>query len=425
MLEWEEYFEPHILQRGRNYARNGAVQHIKKQGDTIDAVVAGSEHYKVKLQYDGHVVYESNCSCPYAAGGNYCKHMAAVLYEAEETDEELLNTNEEENLFQCESKAISIKELISMADRNALETLLFELSCSDERIESRIRVSLAGVSGTIELKELKNEIDAIFFTYSDRGKFIDYHAAMGFADDLATYLENEIIHLFDNGAYYDAFELLVYAYVKLGNWDIDDDGEISMISNLCYEIWQKAARNCSDPERELMKAWFLEHSEDGTVIDYMQEMLQEFLRYELATKEELEDEIKGLDALIEESKGSNKCKSLFTYYYGYSIEAIEFRIILMKRLGADEEEVDAFRKKHMCFQSVREYYVQKARAAGNIEEEIKLLNESKKLDTESDYLRHAYSERLIALYHMKNDTVREKAEHVSLYFLPRVTKRIR
>ena len=61
MLEWEEYFEPHILQRGRNYARNGAVQHIKKQGDTIEAVVAGSEYYKVKLQYDGHVIYESYC----------------------------------------------------------------------------------------------------------------------------------------------------------------------------------------------------------------------------------------------------------------------------------------------------------------------------------------------------------------------------
>lgn len=24
------------------------------------------------------------CTCPYAAEGNYCKHMAAVLYEIEE-----------------------------------------------------------------------------------------------------------------------------------------------------------------------------------------------------------------------------------------------------------------------------------------------------------------------------------------------------
>ena len=43
MFEWEEYFEPHILERGRNYARRGAVQHINKQGDIIEAVVAGSE----------------------------------------------------------------------------------------------------------------------------------------------------------------------------------------------------------------------------------------------------------------------------------------------------------------------------------------------------------------------------------------------
>ena len=47
MYEGEEYFELHILEQGRNYARKGAVRFIKKQGDTIEAVVEGSEYYKV------------------------------------------------------------------------------------------------------------------------------------------------------------------------------------------------------------------------------------------------------------------------------------------------------------------------------------------------------------------------------------------
>ena len=83
MYEWEEYFEPHILERGRSYARKGAVQFINKQGDTIEAVVEGSEYYKVKIRFEGNLIYESYCSCAYAAGGNYCKHMAAVLCEAD------------------------------------------------------------------------------------------------------------------------------------------------------------------------------------------------------------------------------------------------------------------------------------------------------------------------------------------------------
>ena len=410
MLEWEDYFEPHILERGRNYARKGAVQHIRKQGDVIEAVVAGSEYYKVRLQYDGHFLSEHYCSCPYAADGSFCKHMAAVLYETDANNEEDFVQNEESYAFCTDNVGISIAELISKAERSQLEEILYELAVSDEKIESRIRVRLAGMSEMPDLSELKKEIDSIFYAYSDRGNFINYYNAREFESDLITYLENETNRLFDDEEFYTAFELSLYAYVKLGNWDIDDDGEIATIASCCYKIWQKAAWNCSDSERALIKEWFLEHSEDGTVIDYMEDVLQDFLRYELATKEELEEEIRLLDGLIEESKGSNKCKSVYTSFYGYSIEAIELRMILMRRLGADEQEVDDFRRKYMCFRSVRNYYIQKAQSEGNSEEEIRLLKESKILDEESSFLVHSYSERLIELYHSNKDFVKEKTE---------------
>ena len=49
MYEWENYFEPHILERGWQYARSGAVQHIIRKKDVIEAVVEGTEYYKVKI----------------------------------------------------------------------------------------------------------------------------------------------------------------------------------------------------------------------------------------------------------------------------------------------------------------------------------------------------------------------------------------
>ena len=73
MYEWEDYFEPHILERGWRYAKSGAVQHITRKKDVIEAVVEGSEYYKVKINYDGHYVLNAYCSCPYAADGNYSK----------------------------------------------------------------------------------------------------------------------------------------------------------------------------------------------------------------------------------------------------------------------------------------------------------------------------------------------------------------
>ena len=412
MYEWEDYFEPHILERGWRYAKSGAVQHITRKKDVIEAVVEGSEYYKVKINYDGHYVLNAYCSCPYAADGNYCKHMAAVLYEIDndgKDDYEFGETDYEEVVSDGDTP-ISIDELISKADRSLLERILMNLAAGDEQTESRIRVMLAGVSDSADIEELEREIDNIFYAYSDRGGYINYHSAMDFCDDLISYLESKSNQLFDNDQYYDAFELAKYAYIELGNCDIDDDGEIAMISDICYKIWQRAVSDASDVERVLIKNWFVEHSDDGTVVDYMEDTLQDFLRYELASKDELKEEIEHLDKLIEESGESGKCNSVFSSHYGYAIEAIELRMILMKRLGASEEEIDRYRRKHMNFQSIRKYYVNKAQEEGDVEEEIRLLKQGKKLDLESAYLVHSYSQRLIELYHEKKDYQQEKAE---------------
>ena len=428
MLEWEESFEPHILERGRNYARRGAVAQISKKGDMIEAVVAGSEYYKVSLHYDGHNIRDCYCSCPYAAGSSYCKHMAAVLYEVDaraENEKKPADSSAENeqnpagSSYNCfdGSDAKSVEELIAEADRDQLARILLDLAESDEKIESHIRAALAGLSPATNISELESAIDSIFSAHSGRGNFIDYYGASDFADNLILYLDNTTARMFDEGDYYSAFEISKYAYVKLGNYDIDDDGQISMISDCCYKIWQTVVNNCSAYEKAQIREWFTEHSEDGTVVDYMENMLQEFLKYELATREELQQIMSHLDELIEQSRGSNKCKSVFSVFYGYNIEAIELRMILMRRIGAKEAEIDDFRRQYICFQSVRKYFIEKAREEGDIEEEIRLLNESRILDADSKYLVHLYTARLIELYHDRNDFASEKKERKKDFLL--------
>lgn len=76
--EWGRKFQSHILSRGWNYAMDGMVSGIKRDGDTITAVVEGTEYYRVEIDYDGQVVQEAYCSCPYAAEGNWCKHKLMI-----------------------------------------------------------------------------------------------------------------------------------------------------------------------------------------------------------------------------------------------------------------------------------------------------------------------------------------------------------
>jgi hypothetical protein len=411
MLEWKDYFEPHILARGRDYYRQGAVRNFVRKEDSIEAVVEGTEYYKVKIGFSGSMVSGAFCSCPYAEGGYWCKHMAAVLYKAEAQE----GKADPGVLFEdadtvSDGNMIPVEELIKNADRGQLEELLIELASMDEESEHRIRAMLSGEGLPEDIGDLKREADSIFHSHFGRGSYIDYYNRDDFCDELMGFLEDTAGALMSESQFMEAFELSTYVFVKLGNTDIDDDGQIQMISDLCYGIWQDIISACSDSQRKQIRRWFEEHANDGTVVDYMKDDLKDFLEYELASRQELLAKIEGLDKIIKESGSSSECGSVFSSHYGYRIEAIELRIILMKKIGSTEEEIDDFRRKHIHFRSVREYFMKKAREEGNTQEEIRLLNQSREQDADSPALVHLYTKRLIEIYQGLGDLDNEKAE---------------
>ena len=77
---FEQAVEPTIVQRGRMYFRSGSVIKCTDDDGEVNAVVQGSEQYKVSMVVDDDgVVHEHRCSCPYY-WGEFCKHEVAVLY---------------------------------------------------------------------------------------------------------------------------------------------------------------------------------------------------------------------------------------------------------------------------------------------------------------------------------------------------------
>ena len=405
MLNWKHLFRSHILERGREYANYGAVTDLVKTDDSISAVVHGSEYYKVRIRYSGTEITDGYCSCPYASKGEWCKHMAAVLYKIDSqsvSDEGLASSD-------TTTEQQSIGDIIMSADRKELEALLLELAARDDRTESFIRSNLSKGKSS-DVKQIEKEIDGIFHAYSDRSGYIDYYSAMSFESDLNSLLRNRIRALIDNDEYREAFDASIYAYTKLGNWDLDDDGEIASISSTCYELWQDIVTNCEPQERDYIKDWFEEHSDDGTVVDYMEDTLQDFLEYELASEDELREIIGDLESKVENSNGQIKCQTVYTSYYGYNIEAIELRNILVKRLGATDNEIEEYMRRYMSFRSVRDHFIKKARGNGDVTEEIRLLKLGKEYEKDSEYTLHSYSKRLIELYALNKDRKSEKQE---------------
>lgn len=100
-MNWKKLFATHILERGYDYYLENLVENIDISEDIIRADVIGSEDYEVEISINNGEVADMYCSCPYALDGRNCKHMAAVLYEWSEGEEEEETFNEvNTDLFQ-------------------------------------------------------------------------------------------------------------------------------------------------------------------------------------------------------------------------------------------------------------------------------------------------------------------------------------
>lgn len=104
-----------IFARGRDYVDGGMVQQLVMRGDTLHAVVEGSQYepYQVTIHFIGNEIGAANCTCPYDWSG-WCKHIVAVL----------LAAREEPQLV--EERAV-IKDLLEGLNRDQLSALLDEL----------------------------------------------------------------------------------------------------------------------------------------------------------------------------------------------------------------------------------------------------------------------------------------------------------
>lgn len=163
-------------------------------------------------------------------------------------------------------------------------------------------------------------------------------------------------------------------------------------------FWKKIIEKCSDDERNQIKAWFEQHMHDGTVIDYMEDVLEEFVENEFCDEESLAQDLQWIDERIEQCGNATKCASTYSIIGGYK-EDVLLRIELMEKHGATKNEISEYQKTHWNFTVIRNQAFRTAIESGKLDQAIAILEESKKLDEGDEYLLHTYSQNLIALYH--------------------------
>lgn len=399
MSNWKDLFQEHILARGEAYYFEGAVLELHKTEHGYHAVVEGTEDYEVDIEMEGERVCEMYCSCPYAENGNNCKHMAAVLFEIEEQ-------NEEDILAEgtCpDDQEKEVEEIIERISEEELRSFVKGIAAQDSEIRNILMTRYAVKIDEKQMERLKQGVDQLVWEYGDRSGYIDYRNALDFCWALENYLEDKVDTLIERKCYGQAFALTNYVFQTIGNIDIDDsDGGTSQVANVCYDKWKKILENCSEEEKNEMFSWFMSHLSCDYVVDYMEDYMEDFLTHEFQNREMLEKMLKDLDERIEMQTSSTDCGSTWSARYGYENNIIK-RLERMERLGFSAEEIREYRRQHWRFSVVRELEIQENLNNGNLDEAIRILQESKILDKEYPGLIARYSEQLISIYETQPD----------------------
>ena len=233
---WKNLFRKTILDRGYGYYLEGAVEDISREDDVISATVSGTELYEVEIFLDHDEVYDMDCDCPYAEDGNYCKHMAAVLYELEDTD-----TTEKSSFNE------SIADIVNAADEAAVRSFLVDILENDEKLKQRFLLLTDKPKASLE--HYKKLIDSTIYDHEDNWGFIDYEEASDFYEDMEAF-NDDIRIMIDNGQYRDAFQLSLYICQEVADIDSDDDGEMTMIMDDYSSFWAEIAEKMPPQDKD-------------------------------------------------------------------------------------------------------------------------------------------------------------------------------
>lgn len=395
-MNWQKLFASHILERGYDYYCDGAVENIEIGRDDLRADVVGTEDYEVEISLNDGKVTDMYCSCPFAAGGNNCKHMAAVLYEwtadimdedePEDTDNEDMDDDadaESMDLFEpavtvCDykKKSAAVEKLVTSAERDIVQAFLVSVLAEDKKLLLRFRNMVNKCATKEDVEDYFEQIDEIADRYLGRDHFINYYQAYDFMLELEEIIDKDVRRMIDNGSHISAFHVMNHIFVLLGNVDMDDSGgETSMLAEQIYQLWLELLTKVNAQDKRKMFIWFTTHM-DGSVIDYLEEYIEQIIMEEFKEPEYEQDKLSFMEEMIEKAE---KKDSGWSRDYAVGKWTVTYLKTLEEK-NAPEDQLEEICKKYWNNSGVRRYYIDRYFEKKEYDRVLQVLDESIELD---------------------------------------------
>lgn len=361
MKPWKDWFQPHILERGRVYFEEGRVSELERTEDGYAAIVEGTEEYEVEILLEGDSAEDMLCDCPYAEDGNTCKHMAAVLFA-------IAAAGPSEKKAPTKKERLTPASLVEKIPDSQIRPLLTELISADEKLYRALLLRYGEVTLDECMKTLKKERASIGNQYADRHGYIDYRNADDFEYDMADFIQRQTQTLLGRGEPLLALRAGMDALREFAGYEAEE--------------------GC------------------GYVDGAMDAMLTDIL---CACKEDAVSEVFGLLLNCAESVGEHwevkefAERAVFSRFSGDTfdekkLEWVDRQIADFAKLSLSKDEMDAFLARHTNYSDIRKLRIRQTLDDGKTDEAIRLLKEGKSADRDKFGLLAEYSEWLMDLY---------------------------
>lgn len=389
MGSWKNWFQPHILERGRTYFDEGRVSDLERTEDGYTATVEGTEEYEVEMLLDGDSVEDMICDCPYAEDGNACKHMAAVLFAVAAAEPS-------KKKAPAKKERLTPASLVEKIPDSQLRPLLTELISADEKLYRALLLRYGETSLDECMKTLKKELASIGRQYAGRDGAIDYYHAGEFSEAIADHIQRQTETLLARNEPLLAFQAGMDALRKYSDYSIDDsNGDYALITdvmdNMCADILAATDETIAEKIFDILADCVKSGQEDWFVQDFASQMVFSHFAGKYFDEKKL--------ALVDEQIAALTSSGKKDYSSKYEMEELlTRRFDLMKRLSLPKEELDAFLEQYTNYSDIRKLCVQQALDEGKTDEAIRLLEEGKAADRDKRGLVAGYSEWLMDLY---------------------------
>ena len=386
MKSWKDWFQPHILERGRAYFDEGRVSELERTEDGYTAIVEGTEEYEVEILLEGDSVEDMLCDCPYAEDGTACKHMAAVLFavSAAEPPKKKVSAKKER---------LTPAGLVEKIPDGQIRPLLTELISADEKLYRALLLQYGETTPDECMKTLKEELASIGDQYADRHGYINYRDAYDFECDAADFIQRQTQTLLGRGKPLLAFRAGMDALREFASYEAEeecgyvDEAMDAMLTDILGACKEDAA---SEVFNLLLKCAG-STGEHWRVQEFAEQAVFSCFSGEVFDKKKLE--------LVDRQIANLETSGKQGYSGEYEMERLLMRRFdLMKKLSWPKEELDAFLARYTNYSDIRKLCIRQAFDDGKTDEAIRLLEEGKSADRDKRGLVAEYSKWLMELY---------------------------